>query len=75
MSEHLEHKRNQNPSETREQYKSRDKLEQPKGKFEDLFRTRENSREDRKPSGDVKSSESDRDLQLSPRRTETPADE
>ena len=75
MSENLEHKRNQNPRETAEAYKSRDQLNQPKGKFEDLFRTAESNREPSKPSNTEKPPESERSGQMTPSRTEAPADE
>ena len=75
MSEQSEQARNLGPREPGEEYKSRGKINQPKGRFEDLFRASKSNKEHGKPSNTEKPPESERFGQMTPSRTETPSDD
>ena len=75
MSEHSRSEGNQNKRQSEEFRKSRDQVEQPKGKFEDLFRTSQSNGENSIPSSAERPPESNSSGQVPPSRTEAPADE
>lgn len=60
MSEDSRRGRNQNRRQSEEFKESRDYLNQPKGKFEDLFKTSKSDKEHSKPSNTEKPPESER---------------
>ena len=75
MSENSRREHNQNPRQPEEFGKSRDQVEQPKGKFEDLFSTSQSIREHSTTSNTERPPESNSSGQVTPSQTEAPADE
>ena len=75
MSEYSRRERHQDKRQPEEFGKSRDLLNQPKGKLEDLFRASESNRENSIPSSTERPPESNSSGQIPPSRTEAPADE
>ena len=75
MSENSRREHNQNPRQPEEFGKSRDQVEQPQGKVEDLFRTSQSNRENSNPTNAELSPESNSSGQVTPSQTEASADE
>ena len=75
MSENSRRKLNQNLRQTEEFGKSRDYLNQPKGKSEDSFRTSESDRGPSKPPNAERLPKNNRSGYVTPSHTEAPADE
>ena len=74
MSEHSRREGSQHQRQSEEFGKSRDQLNQPKGKFEDLFRTSENKREPSRPSSTENPTESNDSGQATPSRPKESSD-
>ena len=75
MSEYSRRERYQDKRQPEEFGKSRDQLNQPKGKLEDLFRASESNREPSKPSNTERPPESNGSAQATPSRAEASSDE